>query len=64
MRVLICLVIEAKNSMYVCVCDVCGQPRALSHDQSDAKLRLGVTGCFTIVFIFMHAESNTEEDKF
>ena len=55
---LICLVIEAENSMYVCVCDVCGQPRALSHDQSDVKLRKCVTGCFTIIFIFMHAERN------
>ena len=60
MRVLICLVIEAENSMYVCVC---GKLRALSHDQSDAKLRIGVTGCFTIIFIFMHAESITEEDE-
>jgi hypothetical protein len=59
-RVLICLVIEAENSMYVCVC---GKLRALSHDQSDAKLRIGVTGCFTIIFIFMHAESITEEGE-
>ena len=46
--------------MYVCVC---GKLRALSHEQSDAKLRLGVTGCFTIIFIFMHAESIPEEDE-
>ena len=56
--------IEAKNNMYVCVCDVCGQPRALSHDQSDAKLRKCVTGCFTINFIFMHAESRRKRTRF
>ena len=64
MRVLICLVIEANNSMHVCVCDVCVQPRALSHDQSDAKLRKCVTGCFTIIFIFMHAESRRKRTRF
>ena len=41
--------------VYVCVC---GKLRALSHDQSDVKLRKCVTGCFTIIFIFMHAERN------
>ena len=47
-----------------CVCDVCGQPRALSHDQSDASLRKCVTGCFMSIFIFMHAESRRKRTRF
>ena len=47
--------------MYVCVC---GKLKALSHDQSDAKLRIGVTGCFTIIFIFMPENQLRKRTRF
>ena len=48
----------------MCVCVyVCGKLRALSHNQSDVRVRKGVTGCFKIRLIFIHAISIEEEEE-